>query len=105
MRKLKKQVEYCLVNFPETRNSDITLTLEIWRQFFPQRIIIGTKTGREAIALKDLYDLPREDNVKRIRAKFQNEQNLYLPTDWKVAKQRKINEDTWRVALGYPPKS
>ena len=99
MRKLKAQVEYCLDTFPETRNSDIALTLAIWRQYFPTRIRKGA-SGEEGVWLKDLYDLPREDNVKRVRAKFQNEQNLYLPTDWKVAKQRKINEDKWRVALG-----
>jgi len=34
--------------------------------------------------------------VKRVRAHYQNDQGLFLPTDWKVAKQRKINEEVWK---------
>lgn len=104
MRKnLKAQVEYCLETYPETRNSDITLMLRIWETYYPSRIKTGA-SGEKGVWLKDLYDLPREDNIKRVRAKFQNELNRYLPTDWKVAQQRKIEEDKWRVAMGYPPK-
>ena len=85
--KLKDKVEHCLKNLPETRNSDITLTIAIWQNHHS----VGSQ-----ISLSQLYDLPREDNIKRIRAKFQNEMDLYLPTDWKVAKKRRINEDKWK---------
>ena len=92
---LQRQILYCLKEFPDTRNSDIELTIAVWKQFYPQRIIVG-KTGTEVVRLRDLFDLPREDYVKRIRAKVQNEQGLYLPTSLEVAKQRDINEYEWR---------
>lgn len=95
-------VEERLKNVPETRNSDITLMLSIWRCYFPTRIRTGN-TGEEGVWLKDLYELPREDNVKRIRAKF-NANGQYLPTEWEIAKARGVAEEEWREHLGYPPK-
>lgn len=93
---LKEQVEQCLKEVPETRNSDITLMIAVWSQFWPQRI-----SPELTVRLMSLYDLPREDNIKRIRAKF-NAEGKYWPTDLKIAKARGIQEDEWRVALGYP---
>lgn len=101
-QKLKDQVEAILKKYPDTRNSDIALTIAIWKEYYPSRIKVG-KTGEEGIWLKDLYDLPREDNVKRVRATF-NAAGQYYPTDWKVAKGRGIEENQWRIALGYPPR-
>jgi len=95
IKNLKGKIEYCLRNYPETRNSDITLTIKIWQTFY------GIS---DFVSLKDLYNLPREDNVKRIRAKIQNDQKKFLPTILKVAKKRGILEDEWRVAMGYPTK-
>lgn len=99
--KVKKMVEYCLNNFPETRDSDIELTIRIWNEFFPSRIIVG-QSGAQAIRLKDLFDLPREDHVKRIRAKIQNEEGRFLPTTLKIAMQRGIEEVKWKEFMGYP---
>jgi len=96
-------VEECLRNLPETRNSDIVLMLAIWRRYFPQRIRKGA-SGEEGVWLRDIIDLPREDNIKRVRAKF-NAEGKYYPTDWKVAKARGIKEDEWRQDLGYPTKA
>lgn len=96
-------VETILRNVPESRNSDITLMIEIWKKYYPQRLK-ETKTGELGVYLKDLYDLPREDGVKRIRASF-NHEGKYFPTDWKVAKGRGIKEDVWRQELGYPAKA
>lgn len=101
---LKYQVETILAENPESRNSDITLMLDIWRRYYGQRIRTNAQ-GKEGVYLLDLYDLPREDNIKRIRAKFQNSktQPMYLPTDPVIAKQRRINEDIWKKHLGYMP--
>ena len=101
--KLKSQVEYILKEIPDTRNSDITLMIEIWKKYYPSRLKTGS-TGEQGVWLKDLYELPREDNCKRIRAHFQNDLNLYLPSDPKIVKQRRINEDKWREFMGYSPK-
>lgn len=85
---------HCLRDYPQTRNSDITLMIVLWKEFFGVR---------DSVDILRLYDLPREDRIKRIRARIQNEKNMYLPTSWEVAKQRKIEESKWRSFLGYPP--
>lgn len=97
---LKKQVEEILKTDPDSRNSDITLMLELWRRFYPQRI--RRIDGVEMIALGSLYDIAREDGIKRIRAQF-NEGGKYLPTSPEVLKQRRIEENKAREFLGYSP--
>lgn len=96
---LKRQVLKTLEEVPETRDSDITLMLEIWKRYYPEKLVTGA-AGTLAVRLSDLYNLPREDNVKRIRAHFQNDQLKFLPTYLAVAKQRRINEEVWRRSMG-----
>lgn len=98
-----EMVDRILRNVPEARNSDITLMIEIWRHYYPSRIITSATSGAQAVRLSDLYTLPREDAIKRERAAL-NAEGKYYPTDWEVAKGRGIKEDEWRVALGYPRK-
>ena len=108
MKELKDQVEKALTKYPTTRNSDITLTIAVWKMFYKEYV------NDNSINLKDLYDLPREDNIKRIRAKFQQDaleriksgktngdEQCFLPTDPKVAERRNIFGDEWKKALGY----
>src|SRR3990167_5089577 len=99
---LKRVVDSVLSDNPATRNSDVTLTIEIWKRYCSSRLTYIE--GVAYVELGELYGLPREDNIKRIRASL-NAKGLYWPTDWKVAKARGINEDRWRIALGYPPKT
>lgn len=101
---LKKQIERCLQDFPETANSDIALTIKVWQVYYDKYIMTSSKTGKQAILLDNLFFLPREDNIKRIRAKF-NSKGLYLPTSREVARKRKINEDLWLEFMGYPPRN
>lgn len=91
---LKDKVEYCLKMITETRNSDITLTVEVWKKYYSKYLKEG-KDGNIGIYLKDLYSIPREDAVKRMRAHFQNDLDKYLPTKWEVAKKRKIKRELW----------
>lgn len=100
--KLKGQVEYILMNDVESRNSDITLTIAIWKRFYSSKIKKSEATGELGVYLKDLFDLPREDNIKRIRAYFQNDKMKYLPTSLEVVKQRKMNEEVWRKMMSMP---
>lgn len=97
---LKEQIKIVLTEVPETRNSDITLMIEVWKRFYPEKTIAGECAG---VRFEQLYDLPREDHVKRVRAAF-NAKGEFMPTDIKVAEARGINEDRWRKALGYEPK-
>lgn len=93
IKTLKKKVEYCLNKYPNTRNSDITLMITIWKEFHD----ISNQ-----INLEQLYSLPREDNIKRIRSTFQSNRK-YLPTEKEVAIKRGLYEENWRVYLGYNP--
>lgn len=104
IKTLKKKVEYCLKNYPQTRNSDIELTLRVWKQFYGQYIEFTDHSKWGYLNLDKLGELPRQSAVKRVRAKFQNEDKKYIPTSWEVAKQRQFEEDEWRVAMGYPTK-
>ena len=103
MKTLKSQVEHCLQTLPETRNSDITLTIAIWKRFYEEKLF-KDEFGATAVRVRDLMELPREDNIKRIRAQF-NAKGQYMPTVWKVAKQRGFKETEWRNFLGYPVNS
>lgn len=84
----------------EPRNSDTALTIAIWQKWYS----VGTNPD-SVIHLYSLFDLPREDNVKRVRAVLQNVEGKYLPTSWEVAKKRGIEREKWEEALGYkqPP--
>lgn len=105
IKSLKKKVLFCLEKYPETRNCDRTLCLQIIKEFYSYAIIKGQSGKEEYIPLKYYYSIPTHESVKRIRAKIQNKEFRFLPTDIKVVKKRRINEDRWRKELGYEPKS
>ena len=97
LKKLQDKVEYCLSNFPDSRNNDILLSLILWTKFY------GVK---EYIHVDNFYKLPSQDSIKRIRAKFQSPDNKnpqYLPTKISVAIKRGWQEEKWRSYLGYNP--
>lgn len=96
---LKYQIVQCLQRFPNTRDSDVDLTIMVWITFWGQYIKLVS--GIHSVALEDLHRIPREDHIKRLRAKIQNEEGRYMPTRWEVAKARHIEENKWREALGY----
>lgn len=96
---LKKQILEVLKEYPQSRDSDQWLTIKIWAKYYPSRIHLNELTNDKYIFLKDIMEMPREDNVKRIRAVIQNEENKFLPTSLKVVKKRKINEQKWKDYL------
>lgn len=100
---LKKQVEYVLKNFPEARNSDKRLTIELWSVFYTQfihHLNLGLRNAA-VIPLECIMDLPSQDSIKRIRAYIQNYEKKHIPTDIDVAKERGWLESDWKKALGY----
>lgn len=101
IQKLTEMVEAVLRDLPASRDSDITLTIEIWRRFYPEKLKGGLSGMPQYVYLEDLFEMPREDNIKRIRAKFQNERGLYPPTTWEIAEARGMKAEQWRAALGY----
>lgn len=92
---LKKMVESTLEKLPSTRDSDVRLCIAIWERYFGEYVITGSLSGEKAVRLNDLYRLPREDNIKRLRAHIQNVQGKWLPTTWEVARKRNINQQEW----------
>lgn len=94
---LKDKILFCLERYPETRNSDILLTRAVWYEFHNSKLF--EMNGKKAVLLESLMDLPREDHVKRIRAKIQNEEKRFLPTDLKILKQRKLLAEEWRFNM------
>ena len=91
---LKSKVECILEVFPETRNCDKKLAVKVWEQYYPQFIRTGAN-GQKGIWLEDIIKLPSQDGIKRIRAILQNDENKYLPTTQKVARNRGISEEKW----------
>ena len=69
---LKIMVTKTLEAVEQTRNDDIVLTTEIWKRYYPEYLRIDA-LGNQFVYLRSLNLLPREDNVKRIRAKLQND--------------------------------
>ena len=97
---LEKQIRHTLSIDEKSRNSDIRLTQMLWWHHYKN--LTRMIDGKVYINIANLYNLPREDNIKRIRAKIQNDLKEYLPTDPKIAKKRGWQEDEWREYLGYP---
>lgn len=91
-----------LVEDEQSRNSDIRLTQCLWYRFYSSRMVT-LEDGKVAVRLADLFELPREDNIKRIRAVIQNVEHKFLPTDPDVRKKRGIQEEEWRKFLGFNP--
>jgi|GEM_PF-1571091 len=99
--KIKKQVLTVLHDVPKTRNSDIELTIEVWKRFYKEHLILGKDQKTHYISIYKLFDLPREDIISRIRRKIQNEEQKYLPTSIKVFEARARKSKEWREYLGY----
>ena len=93
IKTLKKRVEHCLQEYPKTRDCDVTLTIQVWREFYRERI------ETNCVRFDQLFFLPSQDSIKRVRAKLQNNDMKYPPTTWEVAKKRQMNEDKWREAM------
>jgi len=97
---LEKQIRHILATDEKSRNSDIRLTQMIWWNYYRKDLL--ETNNKVYVDISALYHLPREDNIKRIRAKIQNDLKEFLPTDASVAKKRGWQEDEWRRFLGYP---
>jgi hypothetical protein len=97
---LEQQIRHTLAMDEKSRNSDIRLTQMLWWNHY--RSYMKMIDGKVYVNVANLFDLPREDNIKRIRAKIQNELKEFLPTDPSIAKKRGWQEDEWRKFLGYP---
>lgn len=96
LQTVAEQIRYVLMHNLPARDDDLILTMFIWKIFYP-RLVFSDDEGNPYVKFKDLGSLPREDHVKRIRAKIQNEEGIFLPTNIEVARKRRIAENTWHI--------
>jgi len=69
---LQKMILYFLRENPALRNDDIALQLELIRYKYPHAFKTSQIDQKEYVATSFLYAFT-QDNVKRVRAKIQNE--------------------------------
>lgn len=81
IKKLKERVEHILKSYPHTRNSDAQLVDYVAKSF-------------------GVDPIKKASSIERCRRWF-NQRGMYLPTSEEVARQRKMNIDEWKQALGY----
>jgi hypothetical protein len=89
---LKTKVAWILNLFPHTRNSDISLTLKYW-ELFNADIFNPTSMNP-----RDLFKLERETSIVRVRAKIQNEYQLF-PADAAIRGRRRALEEDVKEAV------
>ena len=87
---VKSIVEYALQKYPELRDSDKAHTVKI-RKYL---------AGSDTIDLSKIYDLPSQDDIKRIWAWF-NQKGMYKSTNPEVLRRRQGRTEEVREALGY----
>ena len=73
VKKLQDQVAYVLSHFPETRNSDTKLGIQVVKSFYSQFVDAENK-----VSLAALQELPKFYDMQRYRAKIQNDYGLFL---------------------------
>jgi hypothetical protein len=92
---LQQRVAWILNHFPETRDSDLKLQLEYWRQFE------GYDDG--PIEPYDLFELARLTSLARARAKLQNTYKLFQAS-FEIRKRRgKLSEEELQKAAEQRP--
>lgn len=70
------KITYILWRDGYTRNSDIALSIEFYKQFHSEYI-----QDDDAIKLEDLYNIPKMYDIQRTRADIQNTQGLFPATE------------------------
>jgi hypothetical protein len=83
---LKNRVAYILHQHPKTRDSDVALTIKYWELHQPNLYNAGGMMPR------DLFRLERFTHITRVRAKIQNEYNLF-PSSEGVQRRRRAKEE------------
>lgn len=87
MSDLKAKVAWILNLYPQTRNSDVALTFKYWELF--QSEIFNPNFMRP----RDLFRLERQTSIVRVRAKIQNEYNLFPAEEGIRRGRRSLEED------------
>lgn len=93
LKTTKERVEWLLKNYPNTRNSDLYLTILYLRRFTP----LGKYIKYIPYNVIKEYDGIFE-TIRRTRQKIQ-EEGKYLPTDEEVLRRRRRKADAMRRVI------
>ncbi|CDQ41779.1 hypothetical protein [Virgibacillus salexigens] len=77
----KEKVAFILEHFPDSRNNDNILCSLYWK------LVDKAKT------VDDIMHATSPEVIRRARQKIQNDYHLYMPTDEKVLKKRRISAE------------
>lgn len=97
---IDQRVEYCLENYPETRNSDIELFARLCERFYPP-FEKPLYNWRDLAAT--MHQVPSLDHIARCRRRViqRNNYKKYLPTVKEIAIARGIQQSVWQdYAMG-----
>lgn len=98
-------VKETLRDYPETRNCDKKLTVQLWKTFFPEYIYFrkveeeGNEVEQPWVRCENILKLPPQDSISRCRQKVQNDDGMYPPTEIEVVRKRKMNEEEWKRVM------
>jgi hypothetical protein len=94
---VKTRVAWTMNLFPHTRNSDVALTLKYWELFQPELY------NAVAMSPRSLFKLERETTIVRVRAKIQNEYQLFPAEAGIRRKRRELEEDVKEAVIEDKP--
>ena len=97
---LKTKVEDILKRYSEARDNDVKLCNALWFEYYNQ-FIRKNEDGDLYIRLKDMYEVPLQDDIIRFRRVIQNEEKKFQASQ-EVKDGRFKKEIIVRAELGYP---
>ncbi len=85
---INSKVAFILNHFPNTRNSDIDLAIQYWKNF--DRAVIGSD---DSVTFSQLYKIARMNSLTRARAKIQNTYGLFLANERVRQKRSELDDE------------
>jgi hypothetical protein len=94
---LHHRVAWILNHYPATRDSDVALYIQYWKEFESEYV------SGDSVDLKDIYRLTRPASLTRARAKLQNEFRLFLASAEVRKRRGTLSEEEKEKALAIRP--
>jgi hypothetical protein len=87
---IANQVEYILMKFPHTRDSDRELVITLWQTYYPTFFY-----ENNWLNIHKFFDLPNHDTITRARRKLKDK----YPRSKEIEQQCAENEDMMRNTM------